>query len=258
MPFSFLEIPQSRIATFDVMSISLEKHHIVALLEFDVTESRKKLREMRRNGIQISFNAWLIKAIASTLKMHPEACSYLYNKKKLIVFDTINISIVIEKEFEGKKVPIPLVVEKVNERNLEEISVEIERAKSLKFTKGEMVLAKESKRWEIFYYFLPGILRRMIWRIMLNYPKLAFRKMGNVSITSLGSAGRINGWFIHKTVHPISFGVGSIIRKPVVVNNEIKAREMLNMTILIDHDVIDGAPMVRLLNDLTKEIEGKS
>jgi len=39
------------------------------------------------------------------------------------------------------------------------------------------------------------------------------------------------------------------------VNNEILIREILNMTILVDHDVIDGAPMVRLLNDLTRLIE---
>jgi pyruvate/2-oxoglutarate dehydrogenase complex dihydrolipoamide acyltransferase (E2) component len=67
--------------------------------------------------------------------------------------------------------------------------------------------------------------------------------------------GKINGWFIHRSIHPVSFGVGSIIRKPVVVGNEIKIREILNMTILIDHDVIDGAPMVRLLNELTRYIE---
>jgi len=28
-----------------------------------------------------------------------------------------------------------------------------------------------------------------------------------------------------------------------------------DMTILVDHDVIDGAPMVRFLDDLTKYIE---
>lgn len=39
------------------------------------------------------------------------------------------------------------------------------------------------------------------------------------------------------------------------MDNDIKIREILNMTILIDHDVIDGAPMVRFLNDLTKYIE---
>jgi pyruvate/2-oxoglutarate dehydrogenase complex dihydrolipoamide acyltransferase (E2) component len=80
--------------------------------------------------------------------------------------------------------------------------------------------------------------------------------MGNVVITSVGMMGLINGWFIHKSVHPLSFGIGSILKKPVVINNEIKIREILNMTILADHDVIDGAPMVRFLNDLTKYIEG--
>jgi len=40
-----------------------------------------------------------------------------------------------------------------------------------------------------------------------------------------------------------------------VVDNEIKIREILNVTILVDHDVIDGAPMVRFLNDLTKSVE---
>ena len=60
---------------------------------------------------------------------------------------------------------------------------------------------------------------------------------------------------VHKSVHPISFGIGSVLKKPVVVKDEILIREILNMTILIDHDVIDGAPMVRLLNDLTKTIE---
>ena len=79
--------------------------------------------------------------------------------------------------------------------------------------------------------------------------------MGNVAVTSVGMTGKINGWFIHKSVHPVSFGVGSVIKKTVVIDNEIKIRDILNMTILVDHDVIDGAPMVRLLNDLTNYIE---
>jgi pyruvate/2-oxoglutarate dehydrogenase complex dihydrolipoamide acyltransferase (E2) component len=35
----------------------------------------------------------------------------------------------------------------------------------------------------------------------------------------------------------------------------VKVREVLNMTILCDHDVIDGAPMVKLLKDFTRYIE---
>lgn len=74
-------------------------------------------------------------------------------------------------------------------------------------------------------------------------------------LTPVGMMGKINGWFIHKSVHPVSFGIGSIIKKPCVIENEIKIREILNMTILVDHDVIDGADMVKFLNDLTNYLE---
>lgn len=93
---------------------------------------------------------------------------------------------------------------------------------------------------------------------MLRNPKIAYNRMGNAAITSVGMVGKINGWFIHKSIHPISFGIGSIIKKPVVIDNEIKIREILNMTVLADHDTVDGAPMVRFLNDLTKQIEKES
>lgn len=253
--YSFQKIPQSRIASFDIMSIGLAKHHVVGLLEFDVTAIKKSLRGRRRNGEKVSFNAWLIKTLANSLHNHPEASSFLYGKRKLIIFDSINISIIVEKEMDGVKVPIPLVLEGADKKNIEEIYSEIENAKSQKFTEDDIVLSRKTRRGEMLYYHLPGFLRRMFWRYMLSNPKLAFAKMGNVSITSLGSAGKINGWFIHKSVHPISFGVGSVVRKPVVVDSKIEIREILNMTVLIDHDVMDGAPMVRFLNNLTKEIK---
>jgi hypothetical protein len=119
----------------------------------------------------------------------------------------------------------------------------------------DIVLNKQSKFYKRLYYLMPGIIRRSVWKIMLSHPKLAYKNMGNIVITSLGMMGRINGWFIHKSVHPLSFGIGSIIKKPVVIDDQIKIREILNMTILFDHDVIDGAPFVRFLKDLIRHIE---
>ena len=79
--------------------------------------------------------------------------------------------------------------------------------------------------------------------------------MGNVAFTSIGMMGKINGWFVPISVHPICFGIGSIIKKPVVVENEIVIRDILNVSILIDHDVMDGAPMARFINELKTNIE---
>lgn len=225
------------------------------MLEFDVTESRQKLRDLRRKGTSISFNAWLIKVIGSVLQKHPEAASYLYNKRKLIIFHDINVSLLVEKKVSNTKVPMPVVIEKVNEKTALEITEEIEQAKSQKLQTNDIVLKKQSKNYERLYFQLPGFLRRLFWKLLLKRPKIAYKTMGNVAITSVGMMGKINGWFIHKSVHPISFGVGSILKKPVVIENEVKIREILNMTILVDHDVIDGAPMVRFLDDLTNYFE---
>jgi pyruvate/2-oxoglutarate dehydrogenase complex dihydrolipoamide acyltransferase (E2) component len=254
--YSYKTIPKSRIATFDTFSVGLQKHHVSALLEFDVTDIRKKLKELRRGGINVSFNGWLIKVISSVLQKYTEASAFLYNKKKLIIFDDINISILVEKKIGDRRVPIPLVLEKTNDKSAAEITLEIENAKNQELSDNDIVLTKKSTLAEALYYHLPGFLRRSIWKIILRNPKFAYRKMGNVVITSVGMMGQINGWFIHRSVHPLSFGVGSVLKKAVVVDNEIKIREILNMTILADHDVIDGAPMVRFLNDLTKYIEG--
>jgi pyruvate/2-oxoglutarate dehydrogenase complex dihydrolipoamide acyltransferase (E2) component len=253
--YHFQKIAQSRIATFDIFSIGLSKHHINAMLEFDVTESRHKLRDLRKNGTSISFNAWLIKVIGSVLQKHPEAAAYIYDKKKLIIFHDINVSLLVEKKFSNTKVPMPVVIEKVNEKTALKITEEIEQAKSQELHANDIVLKKQSTKYERLYYHLPGFLRRLFWKLLLKRPKIAFKTMGNVAITSVGMMGKINGWFIHKSVHPISFGVGSVLQKPVVFENEVKIREILNMTILVDHDVIDGAPMVRLLDDLTNSIE---
>ena len=254
-PYSYQKIPRSRIATFDVFSIGLSRHHVSAILEFDVTESRKKLQNQRRNGVDISFNAWLIKIISMVVVKHKEAAAFLYNKKKLIIFDNVNVSILIEKRMNGEKVPIPMLIERSNGKSALEISSEIKKAKDQELTKNDFVIDKKISRIENLYYYMPGFLRKASWRIMLNKPRYVFQKMGNVVITSVGMMGKINGWFIHKSIHPLSFGVGSIIRKPAIVCNQIKIREILNMTILCDHDLMDGAPMVRFLNDLTKSIE---
>ena len=186
---------------------------------------------------------------------HKAAAAYLYNKRKLIIFEDINISMLVEKQVEEKKVPIALLIEKTNEKSAFEIHTEIDQAKNKGLSNKETVLHKHTSRYENLYFYLPGFLRRSLWRIMLRNPRFAFERMGNVVITSVGMMGTIKGWFLHKAVHPLSFGIGSILKKPVVIDGQIKVREMLHVTILCDHDVLDGAPMVRFLNELTRYIE---
>jgi pyruvate/2-oxoglutarate dehydrogenase complex dihydrolipoamide acyltransferase (E2) component len=250
------KFPDSRIASIDVCEIGNRKHHVTGLVEFDVTESRKKIREYNKShSNKISFNAWLISVISSTIKKYDISSSYLIGKNKLIIFDDINVSIVVEKDLNGIKVPIPLIIERANAVSIDSITKQITEAKNKEFTDKDIVLQKKTRQLEKIYYLLPGFLRRYFWKYLLKHPKLAYKKIGNVAFTSIGMMGKINGWFIPISVHPICFGISSIIKKPSVINDIIEIREMLNMSILLDHDVIDGAPMVRFISDLSKNIE---
>jgi pyruvate/2-oxoglutarate dehydrogenase complex dihydrolipoamide acyltransferase (E2) component len=254
--YKIQKFPNSRIASIDICEVGKQKHHVAGLVEFDVTDSRKKIREYNKaHRNKISFHAWLISAIAFTLKKHETLCSYLYRKNKLLIFNDINVSLIVEKDMDGTKVPIPLVIEKANEKSIESITMQITEAKNIVFTENDIELNKKSKQLEQLYYYLPGFLRRYFWKYMLKHPKLAFKKMGNVAFTSIGTMGKVDGWFIPISVHPVCFGISSIAKKPCVVDDKIEIREVLKMSILIDHDVIDGAPMARFISDLSKNIE---
>lgn len=254
--YKIQKFPYSRIATIDVYEIGKRKHHVSALIELDVTKSREKIKHYNRGrNNKISFTAWLISTISHSIKNYETASSYLIGKNKLMIFQDINVSILVEKKLNGEKVPIPLVIKKANEITIESITRQIVDARNEQFTDQDIILNKKAVQLEKMYYFFPGVIRRYIWKFLMKHPKFAYKKMGNVAITSVGMIGKVNGWFIPSSVHPICFGVSSITKKPLVMDNKIEIREMLNMTILLDHDVIDGANMARFIKDLVKNIE---
>jgi hypothetical protein len=80
------------------------------------------------------------------------------------------------------------------------------------------------------------------------------QKKEEISFTA-GMIGNVKGWVIPVSFLPVCFALGSIVKKPGVFKERIEVREYLQMTILIDHDVIDGAPAARFVTRLTDLIE---
>ena len=123
--------PSSRQLTFDVGKIGLAKHHVRALLEVDVTEARRRIRQSRRTGRKISFTAWLIKAIADCVALHPPVAGVNDAKRnRVLAFEDVDISMAVEKDVNGTRVPLPYVVRKADKKTLFQIQEEIEAAKS--------------------------------------------------------------------------------------------------------------------------------
>ena len=56
-------------------------------------------------------------------------------------------------------------------------------------------------------------------------------------------------------MHPLDLIVGSTAWKPAIVEGRIEPREILNLTVVFDHDVIDGAPAARFTRRLVELIE---
>ena len=63
------------------------------------------------------------------------------------------------------------------------------------------------------------------------------------------------GWGLPIAPAPLMLTLGGISEKPMVINGQIEAREILCMTISLDHDVVDGAPAARFVARLTELLE---
>jgi pyruvate/2-oxoglutarate dehydrogenase complex dihydrolipoamide acyltransferase (E2) component len=257
----FYEIPypSSRQLTFDVGKVGLGKHHVKALLEVDVTEARRIIRQSRHTGKKISFTAWLIKVIADCVALHPPIAGVNDAKRnKVLVFEDVDLSIVVEKTVDGARVPLPYVIRKVDKKTLCQIQDEIESAKSQPVeSEGNYVLGEEQSALGMkLFVRLPQWLRLILMRLLvLNHPQRVKSMMGTVMITTAGMIGHTRGWIMPFGMHPLCLAFGSLNEQAAVYRGEIQKREILHLTVLIDHDVIDGVPAARFVDDLVKKLQ---
>ena len=255
--YDTISYPASRRATFDVGRIGGRKHHIAGFLELDVTSARGKLRTAVKNGREISFNSWIIKVIGDTVADNRHIHAINHGRNRQVAFHDVDISLPLEREVAGKKVPLAALVRGVNTKSLEEIHGEIRAAlaKSIASARDFVPSERRDAGTAGLFFSLPAFLRRFVWKLLLRSPFSIKRNMGTVIVTNIGMAGRFPGWILPKSLHNLCFGIGSVVKKPWVVDRKIEVRDILHMTILFDHDAVDGAPAARFTDTLVRRIE---
>jgi pyruvate/2-oxoglutarate dehydrogenase complex dihydrolipoamide acyltransferase (E2) component len=245
--------------TFDLGKIGLSKHHVKALLEVDVTEARQKIRQQRRSGPHVSFFAWLLKATADCVALHPAVNGFNDpGRRKVVLFKDVDISIVVEKNVNGVLVPLPYVVRDANRKTAAQIHQEIETARSENVTsEGQYVLGGGySALFMKAFVALPQWLRLALMRaFVFNNPYRVKSMMGTVMITTVGMVGHTRGWIIPFSMHPLCLAFGSLNEQAAVHQGSIQKREILHVAVLIDHDVVDGVRAARFVDDLVKKME---
>jgi len=256
--FHEIDYPSSRQFTFDIGKLGREKHYVKALLEVDVTDAWDAVRLSRRSGRKVSFTAWLLKVIADCAAQHPPVAGVnRMSRNRVAVFDDVDISIVVEKEVNGTLVPLPYVIRKADQKTAEAITDEIATVRGQGAAKeGEYVLGGvDNPTWMRWFTRLPQGLRLFLFRFYLANPRRVKAAMGTVMVTTVGMLGHTRGWIMPTSIHPLCLALGSLNEQPALHHGEIRKRSILHLTVMIDHDVIDGAPAARFVDDLVRRLE---
>ena len=80
-------------------------------------------------------------------------------------------------------------------------------------------------------------------------------RYGKVAVTAVGMFSEEAVWLIPHGSATVLVSVGSISHKVIEVDGEFVSREHLCMTVSFDHDIVDGAPAARFINDFVKTIK---
>ena len=218
--------------------------HVAGFGEVDITIANEIMnRYYKKNGERLSFTAWVIKCIAKAIEEHKMVQGYRRGRK-IIIFDDIDVRCNVEKEVDGQKVPIQYIIRKTNEKNVKEIHNEIRNAQ--KYDEDKDIYQQKVKKRQLTLMKLPKFIRNIIWHRIMTNPFKIKENFGTVACTAMGMFGKGTvGYVIPKTPFATSVAVGSIVKKPVYIENKFVPRDILHLTAVVNHDIVDGAVAVR-------------
>ncbi|STY43150.1 Dihydrolipoyllysine-residue acetyltransferase component of pyruvate dehydrogenase complex [Listeria grayi] len=219
------EIPvggvRKAIAKHMVTSVQ-EIPHAWMMVEADATSLvryRDKIKAgfKKEEGYNITYFAFFIKAVAQALKEFPELNS-TWAGEKIIQRKAINISIAVATE---DLLYVP-VIKHADEKSIKGIAREVtelaNKARSGKLTSSDM-------------------------------------EGGTFTVNSTGSFGSIQSMGIINHPQAAILQVESIVKRPVIIDEMIAVRDMVNLCLSIDHRILDGLIAGKFLQAVKANIE---
>ncbi len=197
--------------------------HYTYVEEVDATELvalRRRFIEMNKEqGSRLTYLPFLIKAVAQGLRQYPLLNSTLDEEAGLIrIRSRHNIGIATATR-EGLVVP---VVKDVDQKNILELAQEIAE---LSEAARQGKLSLEDLRDSTFTITSLGAMGGLMATPVINYPEVAI------------------------------LGVHKINARPVVRDDEIVIRQMMNLSLSLDHRVVDGVIGAQFMHAVIPLIE---
>jgi pyruvate/2-oxoglutarate dehydrogenase complex dihydrolipoamide acyltransferase (E2) component len=243
--------PAAQHILVDWAEIMVQQHTIHGLLEFDVTETRRAIHRHRRaSGEPLSFTALMVASFARAVGADPALQAYRAGRRRMVVFDDVDVAVLVEQLVAGERVPVPHIVRAANRKSPSEIDREIREARAGGDPYGGM------RRFAPLWLVVPSFVRRFVLRRILADPRRRKRYTGTATVTAVGMFGSGTGWGIPYIAHSICLTVGGIGRKPGLSDSgAVEPRDVVSLTISVDHDVVNGAPVARFMSRFRDSLE---
>lgn len=196
--------------------------HAWTMIEVDVTNlvmlrSRLKDEFYRQEGFNLTYLAFLLKAVVNAIKDYPIMNS-VWAVDKIIVKRDINISLAVGTE---DSVLTP-VIKKADQKNIAGLAREIDEL-SRKARAGKLTLSD-----------MQG---------------------GTFTVNNTGSFGSILSYPIINYPQAAIVTFESIVKRPVVIQDMIAVRSMVNICLSLDHRILDGVICGRFLQRVKENLE---
>jgi pyruvate/2-oxoglutarate dehydrogenase complex dihydrolipoamide acyltransferase (E2) component len=255
-PHHVVDLTPARRVMINMLNLSGPTHCMYGLLEVDVTAARQFIAEHRaRTGETLSFTGFLTLCLARAVDEDKTVQAYLKGRKQLVLFDDVDVGLMIEGKRGEKKALMGHVIRGANRKTYLEIHQEIRSVQSRPVPPNRG-LPPWFRTAMLLPWPLSSLFKVFLRTAARRDPTIVTSMGGTVSITAVGMFGEgHSGWGVYPPTETLGLAVGSIACKPAVVDGRIEPREILHLTVMFDHDVIDGAPAARFTRRLVDLIE---
>jgi pyruvate/2-oxoglutarate dehydrogenase complex dihydrolipoamide acyltransferase (E2) component len=213
------------------------------LFDVDITMARRLLAE---HEPPLSLTAFIIASIGRAAAAHPQVHAYRDWRGRLVEHRYVDVQTLIEVPTSQGAFGLVHVVRDADIRSVAEISAEIRavQADSSTTTSGRLLATLGPTLGRI-----PGLYPLMY--AGMSRSRRVHLATGTVQVTAVGTFADGGGFAIAPpTLASLLLVVGGVSRRPRAIGDRVEVRDVLDLTLTIDHNVVDGSPATRFAADL--------
>jgi pyruvate/2-oxoglutarate dehydrogenase complex dihydrolipoamide acyltransferase (E2) component len=243
-----LPFPSSRRAVTAAVRAGRRIVPMHGLLEVDITQAR---RQLAYHDPPLSITAFVIASVARAVATHPEVHAYRNWRGQLVRHRHVDVQTIVEVPTAQGPFGLVHLVRDADIRAVADISTEL---RGVKADMNSTETGRALQRLAPLAGHIPGLFPLM-YAVMRRSVR-AHGLTGTVQVTAVGMFAGGGGFAIAPaTLASVLVVVGGLSRRPGVVDDEIAVRDVLDLTVSIDHNVVDGAPATRFGADLRRSME---